>query len=423
MNRLPLIAAAATAAALIPAAGASAQAPAAFNFQPGPTSPFGTALASDSGGDAWFVSYASGVPGKVKISVRKADGPVLQVHTYTAPAGYAVLAPKLAVRNGLATVAWSESKSGARARAMAIRCKASGCGRAQEVGRAQRVKTQATPVVDEHGRSFVFWRGTSSKGMRLQWAITTNGRFGKVHTLGSFGIDLTAVADPRGGVLAGWTASNGVAYARRGSGEFTRPTTLAPASATNLRFAVAGQEVIAAWRSGKGDGEGDPGAGAVKVASRAAGSATFGAAQTVFAGNGRDISVAANDAGRAAISFADATANPSGAFLVNQQVSVRPAPGAAFGPPIVAGSGPLYTPPAVSVEPGGRVVTAWTQQADLSAAMHVRAAALRPALDALLPAGDLGAGNAALAAAVPNGTVVAFSGPASYEGALLGSAS
>jgi len=44
-------------------------------------------------------------------------------------------------------------------------------------------------VIDEHGRSLVLWRGTSAKGPRLQWAITTNGRFGKVHTLSGFGID------------------------------------------------------------------------------------------------------------------------------------------------------------------------------------------------------------------------------------------
>jgi hypothetical protein len=412
MNRLPVIAAAAVAAALIPAATAAAQAPSPFVFQPGPSSAFGTSLAAD-GGDAWLATYQSGVPGRVSISVRRADGTVRLVHTYTAPSGNAVLAPEVTARNGIATVAWSQYKGSSRVRAMAIRCKASGCGRAQEAGRGQLVKTQATPVIDELGRSFVFWRGTSSKGPRLQWALTTNGRFGTVHTLGRAGIDLAAVADPRGGELLTWVESDGrIAVARRRSGELATPQHLSKGRASNPRLAAAGQEVIAAWRDGKGDGEGDPGAGAVQVAVRAVGTYDFGPAQTVFAGNGRDVVVAANSAGRAAIAFADAGANPSAAFLVGQYVSVRPSSGAAFGAPVRAGTGPLYTPPTVAVEPAGRVVAVWTEQADPQAPMHVFAADV-----------DLGPGNAALAASTSAGTVVAWSGPSSYQGALLSSAS
>src|SRR5688572_28503312 len=103
MTGLRLIAAAALAAALLPTAGAAAQAPAAFDFQPGPSSPFGTSLAADAHGEAWLATYQAGVPGKVKISVRSAAGAVRLVHTYTAPAGNAVLAPKVAVRDGLET--------------------------------------------------------------------------------------------------------------------------------------------------------------------------------------------------------------------------------------------------------------------------------------------------------------------------------
>jgi hypothetical protein len=410
--------------ALLAPAAAHAQTPASFVFQPGPSSAFGTSLKTDANGDAWLATYRSGVPGKVVISVRRADGTVRLVHTYTAPAGYSVLAPKITVRNGLATVAWSQYKGSSGIRAMAIRCKASGCGRAQEVGRGQRVKTEATPAVDQSGRSFVFWRGTSSKGPRLQWAVTTNGRFGKVHTLGQFGSGLAAIADPRGGELLAWTAPDGrVAVGRRSSGEVSTPQHLSSGPATDVQLVAAGPEVAAAWHDGRGDGEGQPGAGAVQAAIRGAGHYDFDPAQTVFAGNGRDIELAANASGRVAIAFADASANPDAVFLVTDYVSVRTGPGAAFGTPVRAGTGPLYTPPAVAVEPGGRVVAAWTQQADLQNQMHVDAAALRPQLDAFLPATDLGQGNAPLAASIAGGTVVAFSGPAAYQGALLSSAS
>lgn len=404
---LHLTAAALAAVVLTPAAARAATAP--FAFQPGPSSPFGNAIAADANGDVWLATYRSGVPGKVLVSVRRAAGAVKPMTTYTAPAGYATLDPEIAVRNGLATVAFTQYKGSSGIRAMAIRCKASGCGRAQTVGRAQRVKTEATPVVDRLGRSFVFWRGTSSKGPRLQWALTAGGRFGKAHTLGRTGTGLAAVADPRGGELLAWTESDGrIAVARRGSAEVATPRHLSTGAAFDAQLAVGGQEVVAAWREGRGDAEGQPGAGAVAVAVRGAGSDGFGPAQTVFAGNGRNVRLATDAQGRAALAFADAGANPGSAFLATSAVSVRQ-PGGTFGAPVALGSGPLYSAPAVTVA-GGRVFGAWLSQADQQQPARVRAIEVQQA--ATGAAIDLGPGSAPLAA----GPVIAWAGPSSYLG-------
>jgi len=407
MSSVLRIAAAAVAAALIPAA--CAHAASTFEFQPGPSSPFGNALTADTNGDVWLATNRSGVPGKVLVSVRRADGTVRLVATYAAPAGYATLDPKITARDGLATVAFSRSKGGSAVRAMAIRCRASGCGRAQEVGRAQRVKTEATPVVDELGRSFVFWRGTSSKGPRLQWALTTNGRFGEVHTLGRFGSDLAAIADPRGGEELAWVESGGaLAVARRKRGEVATPQHLSTGPASDAQLAAAGPEVVAAWRDGRGDAEGQPGAGAVHAAIRGAGRSDFDRPQTVFAGNGRDLTLAAGADGRAALAFADAGERPDATFLATSEVAVRP-PGAAFGAPAPLGSGPLFSASAVTVT-GGRVFAAWAAQTDPQQPARIEVTEAGPAGPGI--AVDLGPGSGPLAA----GAVIAWAGPGSYLG-------
>jgi hypothetical protein len=405
--RLTTTAAAIAAVALVPAA--SARAAPTFEFQPGPSSPFGNALAADANGDAWLATYRSGVPGKVLVSVRRADGSVRRLTTYTAPAGYATLNPKIAARDGRATVAFSQSKGSSGIRAMAIRCTSSACGRALQVGRGQRVETEATPVVDELGRSFVFWRGTSSRGPRLQWALTANGRFRKARTLGRFGSDLTAIADPRGGEELAWVESDAtVAVARRKSGEVAAPQHLSTGRASDPQLVAGGPEVFAAWRDGAGDGEGQPGAGAVHAAIRGAGRSDFGSAQTIFTGSGRDPMLAADGDGRAALAFADAGARPDATFLGTSEVAVRQ-PGGAFGAPLALGPGPLFSAPAVTVA-GGRVIGAWASQADLQQPVRIEAAELGAAGPGV-PV-DLGPGSAPLA----GGAVIAWTGPSSYLG-------
>jgi hypothetical protein len=255
-------------------------------------------------------------------------------------------------------------------------------------------------------------RRASSKGPRLQWALTTNGHFGKVHTLGRFGSGLAAVADPRGGELLAWTESDGrVAVARRRNSEVATPQHLSAGAATDAQLAVSGQEVVAAWRDGRGDAEGQPGAGAVDAAIRGAGSEDFGPAQTIFSSNGRDLRLATDDQGRAALAFADASANPGAAFLATSEVSVRP-PGASFGAPVRLGTGPLYSAPAVTVA-SGRVYGAWMSQTDQQQPARIQATEVQQgATGAPI---DLGPGSAPLA----GGSVIAWAGPSSYLGVAL----
>ena len=157
-----------------------------------------------------------------------------------------------------------------------------------------------------------------------------------------------------------------------------------------------------------GDGEGQPNGGAIHAAIRAAGRYDFGPAQTVFTGNGRDLVLAADAGGRAALAFADAGANPSGTFLATQRLSVR-APGGSFAAPVALGPGPLYSAPAVTVA-GGRVFAAWASQTELATPAVIRATTPQGTVV------DLGPGSAPLAAAGSSGPVFAWSGPSSYLG-------
>ena len=171
------------------------------------------------------------------------------------------------------------------------------------------------------------------------------------------------------------------------------PRHLSTGAASEAQLAVSGQEVVAAWRGGHGDAEGQPGAGAVDVAIRGAGTDAFGPAQTVFAGNGRNLSLATDDQGRAALAFADAGANPDAAFLATSEVSVRQ-PGGAFGAPVVLGSGALYSAPAVTVA-SGRVFGAWMSQTDQQQPARIQATEVQQG--ATGAAIDLGPGSGLIA--------------------------
>ncbi|MEA2392690.1 MAG: hypothetical protein QOJ82_581 [Solirubrobacteraceae bacterium] len=369
MTRLPLALLLAAVAAAAPAAAAADD-----GFGPAfalPASPGDRPadLAADVDGvQALAATTFEGRSGAVAVTLTLRDpatGAVVR-NVFRAPKGDNVLAPRVAITRRLATMSWTRYRGPGSIRVLAVRCTMAGCGRVQTLGRGQRVKTMAAPAVTADGRSLVLWRGSSAHGgPRLQWAVTSFGRFGPVHTLGEFAdqLDVATAADER--VVALWTGAHGTRTAERGSGEFTRPRTVGAATpAAEPRLAVAGAEVLAAWRGGTPDGEGSPGAGTAFVAIRAAATSGFGAPQAVATGEMRDLSLGADGAGRAVLAFGDlGTAPPDQTTSENVGAAIRE-PGAAFGAPVTLDDTSfLYVTPQAAVDDAGRASVVWEGRA------------------------------------------------------------
>jgi hypothetical protein len=130
-------------------------------------------------------------------------------------------------------------------------CRAGSCGSTMTVGRS-RLNPQAQVALNPaSGRVIVLWRGTAAGHNRLQWRSATNGRLGATHTLGELGSTPRVGTDTSGRTVAVWIRyrAGGVRTAARRQGEFTRPTTVTPEPAQDLRLSVApGGDAIAAWR-------------------------------------------------------------------------------------------------------------------------------------------------------------------------------
>lgn len=394
--------------ALAPAA-ASAEP---FTFDQGSPG-YGADLAVAEDGAAWLATpEAAGNAGvkAVRIARRAPDGNVRLVARIKAPSGRTFFEPRVAAGGPIATVAWTRAKGSGELRVQAVRCTASGCGKVQTLGRAQRIKTRATPAVDSRGRAFVLWRGTSSKGLRMQWSITSNGRFGKAHTLGTGGNDIAAVAPASGTFVAAWADHTGLRVAQRRAGrEMSSPQRLTTSRAAGTQLVQAGRELLVAWYAGGGDAEGEPGAGHVFAATRAAGAARFGTPQRVFEGNGRNVELAANPSGRAVLAFADAGSTPGSTVTSPTYAAVREAGGQFGVPALLATDSPLYAAPAAAVTTGGTATVAWTRTTQPVPAgpnaSHVLAAAAQPGAGFGAPV-ELGAGQTPLAGAAAQSLVV-----------------
>jgi hypothetical protein len=289
--------------------------------------------------------------------------------------------PQVAVADGgRGAVVWSVGR-----RVVLSLCSAGRCARAVTVGRSQRNPAAQVAIDPASGRVLVLWRGSASGRNRLQWRITTNGRLGRVHTLGEFGDGPRIGTDASGRTVAVWLGADGVRTAARRRGEFTRPATVTDAPAQDLRLAVAADgEAMAAWRvpaPGGADVQSPRGTPVVATRTRATG---FGPAQplpgVVDAGT---LSVALAGDGRAVLAFDrqadDVTATVSAAYRTGRD---RP-----FGP-AVALAPPQFVSTAfgaaAAIGGDGAATVAWAGAGAVSAARSDGAGAFG-APDALAP--------------------------------------
>jgi hypothetical protein len=179
---------------------------------------------------------------------------------------------------------------------------------------------------------------------------------------------------------------------------------------------ASGRELLAAWRTGGPDAEGEPGYGDVWSARRSAGGHAFHSPQRVFAGHGRNVVLAANAQGRAVIAFEDAGPNPSAAFAAPVLAAVREPGATSFGAAIqLDDQTPLYSVPAAAVSTAGTATVAYARTSDLTSTPTVIQAAVAPPQGAFDQPVGLGAGDSPLAAASAQ-TLVVFNGGASWLG-------
>ncbi|HWI73264.1 MAG TPA: hypothetical protein VNT55_15010, partial [Baekduia sp.] len=134
------------------------------------------------------------------------------------------------------------------------RCSAGRCSAPASVGTSAVLPQPALALQPGSGRITVLWRGrTRSHVSRLQWRITTNGKLGRVHTLGELGDQPQLGTDASGKSVAIWLGhgtNGGLRTAARRVGEMTRPTRLFPGRVALPRLVTgAGGETIAAWIS------------------------------------------------------------------------------------------------------------------------------------------------------------------------------
>ena len=263
--------------------------------------------------------------------------------------------PQVAIAdNGAAAVTWSEGHT-----AFLARCRGGSCGTAVTVGRSALNPEPAVAVEPDSGRITVLWRGRAGRANRLQWRITTNGRLGRVHSLGELGNDPQLGTDASGKSVAVWSrfpsssrAPLGLRTAARRVGEFTRPATLATGRVRSPRLATgAGGRTFAAWVA--------PDGRAVLASSRTAGT-SFTRPQTLVTGDARTVDVGASPGGRGALAIGRGT----DASQVTVAASVA-ASGGAFSAP-VAVSPPQFIsdadPARAAITAGGTTTIAWIGQ-------------------------------------------------------------
>lgn len=371
---------------LLPIVVLAAAAPAAAAQDWSPPAPIsGAALhapaqATGEGGTvavAGLVSDAEGAR-KVRVAVRAPGG---EAHSFAVGLRSGVPTfPDVAVdRQGIATAVWTQGSSIATAR-----CSVRGCGRTQTIGRTTLPIGDPQVAIDPTDRATVLWRGiTKSGARRLQWRIGPRGHFGPTHTLGEFGFGLQLATDDDGRTTAAWTAQETgfpLRVADRVRGEFERPRTLSPAGqpATRAALAVApGGQAVLAWRAAPEDGEGEPHAGPVLAAARAA-DGDFGAPSTISP-PGTTASTVATDVspdGRAVLAWLDygPDFDPDVGGRVQTVHAVRSEPGGAFGAPEQLGQQGTPTvlrrePLSAVMEPVGTAAVVWGNREGAHAAV------------------------------------------------------
>ena len=352
----------------------------------------------DADGSTWFVTGGS----SVTVSIRRGDGTVVTPRDVPIDPSVAPAVATVAVRDGVTTIAWSEwSQLPGEQRKRAMRCRPDGCGPVQTLARGGS-RDAPFPLTDERGRSLVMWRGATRKGWRLCWAITTAGRFGRVHTLGVIGSAVALIARPGGGETAAWVSGgrgarpNSLQTADRVRGEFGDVHDVAAPDARTLRLVRAGDDTILAWQT-LSVASGDLESGPVWASIRAQGVTRFPAGSRVSGGNAQQVALAGSPSGRAVLTFVE----PGADGLPRDLVAVAREPGDRFGTPqsldrtdYGADSGASGS--AIAIGPADAAVAVWTHF-DAERRSEVRMAAA-PARTAFGPSAVIGFGDRAFVA-------------------------
>ncbi|WP_205697945.1 hypothetical protein [Conexibacter sp. SYSU D00693] len=231
------------------------------------------------------------------------------------------------------------------------------------VGRSRLKPQPAVAIQPATGRITVLWRGSSRRGNRLQWRITTGGKLGRTHTLGEFGNDPRIGTDRSGKTIAVWTpysvTTRGVRTAARRVGEFTKPMSITTAQAQDVRLDVgADGEAIAAWRTpSEGGADVQAPRGTPTWSTRTANTAFSRPQQVAGVADASTLSLDRGATGAAVLAFDrqtdDLTATVSAVF--------RPAPGRPFGAVQALGTPGFVAAPGASaaVDDRGVATVAW----------------------------------------------------------------
>jgi hypothetical protein len=247
------------------------------------------------------------------------------------------------------------------------RCVAAACRAPSAVASSAIQPEPAVALQPGTGRITVLWRGRTSRGPRLQWRITTGGRFGRVHTLGELGDDPRLAVDATGKAIAIWVRHavragdpRGLRTAARRVGEFTSPTTVQRGTVASPRLVTGtGGETIAAWLS----------SGAFDVQSPSA--QVRVAVRTPNRAFGVPVAVGGTDTGALAL---DRSPDGHAVLALDRQLSATSAvpeattrvPRGAFGPPqplADAQFAPTPFGPIVAVDDRGVATVAWSSGA------------------------------------------------------------
>jgi hypothetical protein len=248
-------------------------------------------------------------------------------------------------------------------------CRAGRCRPTTRVGTSPIKPQSAVAVQPSSGRAIVMWRGRTRSGAnRLLWRITTNGRLGRIHTLGEFGDAPRLGTDASGRTVAVWLADGragrrGVRSAARRAGAFRPPSTVTRSPAGALRLvSSAGGDSVAAWLSAQDGIDPQGPLGTVQVATRTA-STAFGAPQSL--GTGSTLALAGSPDGHALL----ATSRHVGTTSV-VVAAARRLPGAAFGALGDIAPAQFVSDafgPAAAGADGGRALVTWASGNDPSA--------------------------------------------------------
>jgi hypothetical protein len=394
---------------------------------PSPAGPPDTQIALTQQGRLWLSDVQPPEPAgrRVRLVTRNVPGGIGRPRVPPPPRGYRIGSYQLAsyVDTERGALAWSaqQIRPSRRVVVQAAHCTPYACGRVQTLWSSTLQTSPPTVVGAETVRhTVVVW--TTSRG--LMWAAGGRTRFGAARPLSRGTMPVLAALGTRG-VQAAWIDHGNVrAAVWTPSRGFGQPQTVGRGAA-EVQLGVSAHDVLIAWRAGRSDHKGVAGAGDVRVASRALSNQGFSRPETVFRGEARDLHLAENHPGRAALAFGVVTSRgPDGSPLAEDgEVSLRE-PGRQFGSPIELQSGASDgAGPRVAVDDAGTATATWLRAGSVANShQDVVYAQDTPGGSFATPTmlGEAAGNRPPLVAASNQRTVIAWDNGAQYSELLLG---